>query len=62
MTTMTAGSRGGILTDEVRHEQQMDGNRLHRSYVILSAEERAKGFVRPVRLTYVHVTCGARRR
>jgi len=28
-------------------------------YVILSAAERAKGFVRPVRRSYVHVKCGA---
>lgn len=28
-------------------------------YLVLSDEERAKGFVRPVRLKYVHDTCGA---
>ena len=27
-------------------------------YLILSDEERAKGFVRPYRDTYVHKTCG----
>lgn len=27
-------------------------------YWVLSAEERAKGFVRPVRRTYLHETCG----
>jgi len=26
--------------------------------VVLSAEERAKGFVRPVRRSYVHTRCG----
>lgn len=30
----------------------------HDSYWILSEEERAKGFVRPVRLSYKHLTCG----
>lgn len=30
------------------------------SYLILSEEERAKGFIRPVRDSYVHTTCGAR--
>ncbi len=30
----------------------------HASYWILTKEERAKGFVRPVRLTYKHETCG----
>lgn len=28
------------------------------TYLVLSEEERAKGFVRPVRLSYVHDTCG----
>lgn len=27
-------------------------------YLVLSEEERAKGFVRPLRRTYVHTTCG----
>jgi hypothetical protein len=30
-----------------------------KGYVVLSAEERAKGFVRPVRRAYRHATCGA---
>jgi hypothetical protein len=29
------------------------------SYLVLSEEERAKGFVRPVRHKYVHLACGA---
>lgn len=28
------------------------------SYLVLSDEERAKGFVRPVRKTYIHIICG----
>lgn len=34
---------------------------MQKGYVVLSAEERAKGFVRPVRRTYIHVgqhVCG----
>jgi hypothetical protein len=27
-------------------------------YVVLAEEERAKGFVRPVRRTYMHLKCG----
>ena len=27
-------------------------------YLVLSADERAKGFIRPVRYSYVHTTCG----
>jgi hypothetical protein len=29
------------------------------SYLVLSEEELAKGFVRPVRRTYIHEKCGA---
>lgn len=28
-------------------------------YLILSEEERRKGFIRPVRKAYIHTTCGA---
>lgn len=28
-------------------------------YLVLSDKERSKGFVRPVRRTYVHAACGA---
>lgn len=28
-------------------------------YLVLSEEERAKGFVEPVRMSYVHLVCGA---
>ena len=30
-----------------------------KAYLVLSDEERAKGFVRPVRRTYVHDKCGS---
>jgi hypothetical protein len=30
-----------------------------KGYVVLSAEERAKGFVRPVRHSYIHTPCGS---
>lgn len=34
-------------------------NGMQKAYVVLSAEERAKGFVRPVRRSYIHEKCGA---
>lgn len=34
------------------------GTGQHRAYWVLSAEERAKGFVRPVRRSYKHLVCG----
>lgn len=45
----------GRPVDEVRAEQEADGNRMHKSYIVLTDEERAKGFVRPVRTSYRHV-------
>lgn len=32
---------------------------MQKGYVVLSEEERRKGFVRPVRNTYTHLVCGA---
>jgi hypothetical protein len=29
------------------------------TYLVLSDEERARGFIRPVRQSYVHLTCGS---
>jgi hypothetical protein len=31
---------------------------MQETYLVLSEEERAKGFVRPVRTKYLHLTCG----
>lgn len=31
---------------------------MQKKYLVLSDEERAKGFVRPVRRTYIHEACG----
>lgn len=55
-TTLTDGSpvtpdHREIITDGPLKGQQ-------RAYVVLSEEERAKGFVRPVRRSYVHEKCG----
>jgi hypothetical protein len=36
----------------------LDENGQHKSYWVLSESERAKGFIRPVRRTYVHEKCG----
>lgn len=32
---------------------------MQKDYVVLTAEERAKGFVEPVRRTYLHLKCGS---
>ena len=51
-TTLTDGS---LVTQDHR-ELRPDGQQ--KAYVVLSAEERAKGFVRPVRTSYRHLKCG----
>lgn len=55
-TTLTDGTQvypghRETITDGERAGQQKD-------YVVLSEEERGKGFVRPVRRSYIHEKCG----
>ncbi len=49
-------ANGSPVTADHREVDPATG--LQKDYVVLSAEERAKGFVRPVRLTYKHLKCG----
>lgn len=51
-TTDPADPRLGRGVDETPRPQ-------NEAYLVLSEAERAKGFLRPVRDTYKHVTCGA---
>jgi hypothetical protein len=53
-TTLTDGSP---VTPDHREIDPQTG--MQKGYVVLSAEERAKGFVEPVRRSYVHAKCGA---
>jgi hypothetical protein len=46
---------GSPVTDDHR---DLKPNGQQKGYVVLTPEERAKGFVRPVRTTYVHTMCG----
>jgi hypothetical protein len=52
-TTLTDGSE---VTPDHREINPVTG--MQKGYVVLSKEERAKGFVRPVRDKYVHIFCG----
>lgn len=52
-TTLTDGSP---VTDDHKEIDPATGQQ--KGYVVLSEEERARGFVRPVRHSYVHRTCG----
>lgn len=45
---------GGQVTDDHR---ELKDNGQQKGYVVLDPEERAKGFVRPYRDTYVHKVC-----
>ena len=47
---------GSAVTEDHR-ELKPDGQQ--KGYVVLSLAERAKGFVRPVRRTYIHKACGS---
>lgn len=44
-----------IVSEEYKQIDPKTG--MQSGYVVLSEEERAKGFVRPVRHTYKHLTC-----
>lgn len=42
-----------------RGVDKVGGKEQNEVYLVLSNEERAKGFVRPVRNAYVHLVCGS---
>lgn len=48
-----------IVTDRKDLDTTIEIDGQQKTYLVLSEEERAKGFVRPVRTKYVHETCGA---
>ncbi|WP_424195570.1 hypothetical protein ACMYR3_06270 [Ampullimonas aquatilis] len=47
---------GGALPEN--HTEIDPATGQQKAYVVLTEAERAKGFVRPVRKTYLHKTCG----
>jgi len=53
----------GLTTDpnhpDLPHAHDETPREQAKTYLVLSEEERAKGFVRPVRRSYIHDTCGA---
>jgi hypothetical protein len=49
---------GSPVTDDHREINEATGQQ--KGYVVLSDEERAKGFVRPVRHGYIHQKCGSK--
>ena len=53
LTTDSSDPRLGRGVDETPVPQ-------NEVYLVLSEEERAKGFVRPVRQEYIHTVCGSK--
>lgn len=51
----------GLVTDpsDPRLGHGVGGEGQHEVYLVLSDEERTKGFIRPVRRSYIHSKCGA---
>ena len=47
---------GGKITPD--HLEINSETGMQKGYVVLSEEERANGFVRPVRKAYIHLKCG----
>lgn len=52
---------GSPVPDDRSHTQDR-GDGQQKGYVVLTPEERAKGFVRPVRQRYIHASCGSETR
>ena len=48
----------GSPVPEDRSHTEDRGDGQQKGYVVLSPEERAKGFVKPVRRSYIHEKCG----
>jgi len=48
-----------LTDDRSKLDTTIRPNGQQKDYLILSVEERAKGFVRPVRETYTHEVCGS---
>lgn len=53
-TTLADGTQVYPEHRKLRPDGQQEG------YIVLAEEERAKGFVRPVRRSYVHLKCGTK--
>lgn len=50
---------GGATVPEDNSHTELKANGQQKDYIVLSDDERAKGYVRPVRRKYVHQKCGA---
>jgi hypothetical protein len=46
------------VSDRADLDTTLGPDGMQKNYLVLSDEERAKGFTRPVRTSYVHAKCG----
>ena len=49
---------GDAVPSDDSHKKIDPSTGMQRDYIVLTAEERAKGFIRPVRRSYKHIPCG----
>lgn len=48
----------GAAVPADRSHTELKANGQQKDYIVLTPEERAKGFVRPLRRSYIHTVCG----
>jgi hypothetical protein len=49
-----------VVSDRKDLDETIGPDGMQKNYLVLSDEERAKGFVRPVRDSYIHEKCGTK--
>ena len=51
-------SSGKPVPEDYSHTEIEPETGMQKGYIVLTAEERSKGFIRPVRTAYKHLKCG----
>lgn len=51
-------ANGSPVPEDGSHKEINPSTGQQKDYIVLAPEERSKGFVRPVRRSYKHLTCG----
>lgn len=60
MSDRTQLTDGSPVPPDRSHTEIDPKTGMQKGYIVLSPEERAKGFVKPVRTSYIHEVCGTR--
>mgnify|MGYP001564181704 CR=1 FL=1 len=48
----------GKTEDEMPDYRETDVSGQQKAYIVLTKDERSKGFIRPIRRSYIHAKCG----